>query len=71
MSDKYVCVECDGRVHPRRWELGYKVCLDCGELSARSARASWCVAPAGHKQGYTLVTNPRDLRGMNPKRNEM
>lgn len=65
MSDKYVCVECDGRVHPRRWELGYKVCLDCGELSARSARASWTISLAGHKQGYTLITRKEQLKEIN------
>ena len=64
------CAECDGVVPARRAALGYTICLACGERAARSARATWAVAPAGHKQGYTRITNRADLRQMNPKRSE-
>lgn len=72
MQNKTIsCVECGEWVHPKRYALGYKVCRECGEVAAVRARASWCIAPAGNKQAYTLVTNINDLRGINPKRNEM
>jgi ribosomal protein L37AE/L43A len=66
----YSCDECGEWVHSKRWELGYRTCRECGEANARAARASWCIAPAGHKQGYTRITDPQYLRNMNPKRVE-
>jgi ribosomal protein L37AE/L43A len=63
----YDCTDCGGEIHPRRFALGYRVCLTCGEQGARAARTSWTIAPAGHKQGYTRVTDPQYLRNMNPK----
>ena len=29
------CVECGEEYHPRRLELGYRTCLECGDRSAR------------------------------------
>ena len=60
------CSYCGDDVEPRRWALGYKVCLFCGEEAARAARASWCIAPM-HKSNYILVTNKDDLHGLNNK----
>lgn len=64
------CTECGEWVHSKRLALGYTLCRACGELAARRARTSWVTAPM-HKQGYTLITNLNELKGLNPKRNEM
>ena len=53
------CRECGEVYAPARAALGYATCLDCGDKEAASIRATWCIAPAGHKQGATLVRNPK------------
>jgi ribosomal protein L37AE/L43A len=65
------CVECGASYPAKRAALGYRTCFACGEQAAREARTSWCVAPIAHKQGATLVTQKEQLRGLNPKRNEV
>jgi hypothetical protein len=62
----FSCSACGDDVAPSRWELGYKVCLFCGEEQARADRAAWCIAPM-HKSNYILVTDRRDLHGLNNK----
>ena len=59
------CTECgDPFPEPRR-QLGYDTCLECGEQAAVTVRLGWCIAPIAHKQGATLVTNPKDRKGLN------
>lgn len=60
------CKDCGAEFSQRRAQLGYRLCLSCGEKAAVSARASWCVAPVS-KSNYVLITNPSELRGLNPK----
>lgn len=60
------CTDCGALVCKERWELGYSLCLLCGEAKAKKDRGSWCVA-ALHKSNYLLITNPADLRGINNK----
>ena len=60
------CVQCGDRVPAARWALGRHLCMPCGEQSARAARSSWCVAPL-HKGNYLLITDRRDLIGLNNK----
>ena len=60
------CCWCGDDVDPQRWAIGYRYCLTCGEDVAVSARESWCVAPM-HKSNYVLVTDRRDLHGLNNK----
>jgi ribosomal protein L37E len=59
------CRSCGEQYDHRRRQLGYNFCLDCGDFRAQQIRSSWCVAPIAHKQGATLVTNPKDLKGLN------
>jgi len=62
---KHYCVKCSlYEVHPKRWELGYRDCLSCGDKVAKQR-----VFPVacGNKQGYELVTK-NWLRELNPKR---
>jgi hypothetical protein len=59
------CRECGESFHLRRYELGYRVCLTCGEASARLVtRPS---API-NKSNYMLITNKAQLKQLNPKR---
>ena len=62
------CIMCGEEVLPKkRAELGYRVCLWCGDDVAKQERASWCVAPM-NKSNYILITNPETLKQLNPKR---
>ena len=65
MPTKAYCLSCEQPYSQRRKQLGYNFCLDCGEYQATKQRAGWCIAPIAHKQGATLVTNPKDLKGLN------
>ena len=60
------CICCGDEVDARRWALGFKLCLFCGEEQARQERLGWCVAPM-HKSNYMLITNKADLTGLNNK----
>ena len=55
-DDAYACRTCGDGVAPNRWQLGYRVCLSCGEQRAVSTRASWCVIQPYGKGPYMLVT---------------
>ena len=59
------CKTCGEPVSPKRWSLGYRLCLSCGERQARQRKH--CIVPM-HKSNYTVVYNPADLIGFNCKR---
>lgn len=60
-----ICTACNYvRVPPARVRLGYKVCMECGEREARQVRHT--VAPMA-KSNYILITDPKDLIGINNK----
>jgi hypothetical protein len=62
----YECWGCGASVDARRWEIGKRTCMACGEAEAVKARLGWCVAPM-HKSNYILITNRDDLTGLNNK----
>jgi hypothetical protein len=62
----YDCTLCGDDISPARYKLGYRTCMMCGEEAARAIRAAWCVAPL-HKSNYMLITDRRDLAGLNNK----
>jgi ribosomal protein L37AE/L43A len=66
MTDWIECRVCGDDFSYERWSLGYKMCLKCGEASARDERKSWTIAPM-HKSNYMLFTNMDDLVGINNK----
>ena len=35
MEIEHICANCFAFVSPARWELGYKLCLSCGETFAK------------------------------------
>lgn len=58
------CRMCDTEFPTARWNLGYKVCFDCGEeLANRTVRT---IVPM-HKSNYFLCTDVEDLKGINNK----
>jgi len=58
------CAECGGVVAPPRWELGYHLCLTCGEHHARQRKHT--IAPL-HKSNYMVISNRAELLGLNNK----
>jgi hypothetical protein len=61
------CTKCGEDIDPpKRVLLGYKVCLDCGDSTAKKERASWTIVPTpkGH---YTRITRKSDLLALNQK----
>lgn len=60
-----ICAQCGDTYPAARRNLGYRTCLDCGDIAARQVK--WCTAPLS-KSNYVLITDVRDLRGLNPKR---
>ena len=60
----FQCVECGDDIEVRRAQLGYKVCLFCGEQHALAERKSWCIVPMP-KSNYILVTDQSLLLGLN------
>lgn len=63
----FFCSGCGAEINPRRAELGYDTCLDCGDAAASAYRATWTVALTSTKGHYTRVTNKADLLGINAK----
>jgi ribosomal protein L37AE/L43A len=61
------CSKCGNDIAIARYNLGYKLCPECGEQAARKLRGGWCVVPM-HKSNYMLVTDPEVLKQLNPKR---
>jgi len=62
-----ICRCCGDEVNPKRWELGYKVCLFCGEELAQQVSKSHTIAPL-NKSNYYYIHDPQTLKELNPKR---
>ena len=58
------CKLCGEPIADRRSALGYTTCLDCGEREARTVRHT--IVPM-HKSNYTVISDRRDLMGINNK----
>lgn len=59
------CVKCGDNFPLARLNLGYRTCLECGDVDAR--KVSWASVPI-NKSNYMLVTNVEELKQLNPKR---
>jgi hypothetical protein len=59
-----MCTSCGDYYTDRRLDLGYRTCLECGDAEARTM--TWCTAPL-NKSNYILISDPEDLKGLNPK----
>ena len=64
---KNICRCCGDEFDIRRWELGYKYCLLCGEDIARAVSEGFTVAPL-NKSNYYYIHDPQTLKELNPKR---
>ena len=62
-----ICISCGDEYDKARYDIGYRVCLECGEGKARNARKSWCIANIS-KSNYMLITQIETLSQLNPKR---
>jgi RNA polymerase-binding transcription factor DksA len=60
----FMFCSCGEDIDPRRYVLGYRTCLECGEKQAKQIRHT--VAPM-HKGNYMLITDRKDLVGLNNK----
>ncbi len=58
------CIICYESFNPRRLELGYRTCLDCGAHAANreKARKAKCSAPAYNKGAYQYVGSVQTAR---------
>lgn len=63
------CIICEESFSGKRAELGYKICLDCGEILAKKEKQykSKCTAPAYNKGAYMYVTPNSDPRSLGRK----
>ena len=43
MAQKPTCIDCGTIYDVRRWQLGYNICLDCGQTHAEQKRQE-CVS---------------------------
>ena len=61
-----ICIECGEDYNPKRAELGYRTCLDCGGKIAdiEVARKARCSAPAYNKGAYQYVSTVQAARGV-------
>lgn len=60
---KYCCV-CGESFNPKRYALGYRTCLPCGDTKAKQVKQ--CIVPM-HKSNYVPIFNRADLIGINSK----
>lgn len=60
------CVTCGDTFDPRRRQLGYQTCMDCGAEAAIAMRTAWTIVPLP-KQGYTRVNKKSELKHLNQK----
>jgi predicted nucleic acid-binding Zn-ribbon protein len=58
------CTSCGEEFDYRRYLLGYRTCLECGEATAREVKH--CIVPM-HKSNYVLITDQKLLVGINNK----
>lgn len=62
LGNWHFCRECGEGINPKRVELGYKYCLECGEARARDIKH--CIVPMP-KSNYIVVTDMALLIGLN------
>ena len=60
-----ICVECGASYSPKRLELGYRTCLDCGSVHAQreAQRKAKCCAPAYNK-GLSVCSDEEQRLGV-------
>lgn len=61
---KPICARCGDTYSAKRANVGYRLCLWCGEDESR--RTKHTIVPL-HKSNYLLITDLEDLKGINNK----
>jgi ribosomal protein L37AE/L43A len=61
------CRQCGEDIGQKRWAIGYKYCLECGDAIAKDKAKQYTIAPI-NKSNYMLITDPALLKQLNPKR---
>ena len=61
--DDHEC-DCGEIIEQGRWDIGYRVCLVCGDKLAKQKK--FTVVPM-HKSNYVACFNLDDLKGINNK----
>ena len=61
---KAICILCGEPFKFARFQIGYRVCLDCGDEVAHQVKHT--VAPI-NKSNYMLITDHEQLKQLNPK----
>ena len=53
------CIECGEEFNPKRFDLGYRTCLECGDKHATKQilMKAKCTAPAYNKGAYMYITS--------------
>ena len=65
MTDVKLCNVCGiEEVIPARYLIGYRTCLKCGEVMA--GKRKFTVVPM-HKSNYVVISNKKELKGINNK----
>lgn len=56
------CIICNQEFSIKRRNLGYRICLNCGEAKARVEleRRKKCIAPAYNKGAYQYIGTKKD-----------
>jgi hypothetical protein len=62
---KGVCLLCGDTFKWARFQLGYKLCLDCGDDAAHKVKHT--IAPL-NKSNYVYISDMQMLKQLNPKR---
>lgn len=60
---------CGNGIHPKRYALGYRKCLECGEKEAEkeSKHKAKCTAPGYNKGPYQYVTTEQMAKDVGKK----
>ena len=61
-----ICKDCEETYTQKRFNLGYRTCLECGEFNAtiEKNRKSKCVATAFNKGAYTYVYSKKQAKNI-------
>ena len=62
---KGVCLLCGDTFKWARYQLGYRLCLDCGDDAAHKVKHT--IAPL-NKSNYVYISDMQMLKQLNPKR---
>ena len=59
-----ICINCSKEYSDKRKNIGYNICLECGDKIAHkeSIRKSKCIAPLFNKGAYQYIGNVNEAK---------